>query len=202
MLPEAFMFDKKYLGVDVAAEWIDAAFHGQDAVERIANTPEAIASWLGKLRPEEIGLVAFEPTGGYERTLRRQLAAQGLAFARVHPNELAAFRRRRGRKAKTDAIDARLLADFAAAELAGRGLAPMVEGDEALREMTARRRQLVEFLTPSNAAPARPRPRSCATTSRRSPRRSGRRSARLSGPSTSISPRAPISPPPPSACAP
>jgi transposase len=146
MLPEMLMLDKKFIGVDVAAEWIDIAVHGHAAVARITNTEAAIGDWAAGLSPAEIGLVAFEPTGGYERILRRALAAAGVAFARVHPNELAAFRRLRGLKAKTDPIDARLLADFAATELAGRGLAPLVEGDEALREMTSRRRQLVELL--------------------------------------------------------
>ena len=65
-----------------------------------------------------------------------------MPFARVHPNEAAAFRTRRGVKAKTDRLDAGLLADFAALELAGRGLASLVEGNEALREMVVRRRQL------------------------------------------------------------
>lgn len=140
------MPDKKFIGVDVAAEWIDVAVHGEATVVRIANTAETIASWVASLRPAEIGLVAFEPTGGYERLLRRELVSAGLAFGRVHPNALVAFRRLRGVKAKTDRIDARLLADFAATELAGRGLAPMVEADEALREMTSRRRQLVQLL--------------------------------------------------------
>jgi transposase len=146
MLPEVFMPDKKFLGVDVAAEWIDIAIHGHAVVERIANTPAAIAAWLASLTPEEVGLVAFEPTGGYERILRRELIAAGLAFARVHPNELVAFRRARGLKAKTDRIDARLLADFAAGELATRGLAPLIDGDDLLREMTTRRRQLVDLI--------------------------------------------------------
>jgi transposase len=140
------MSDKTFIGVDVSAEWIDIAFHGRGAVERIANEAEAIAAWLARLKPDDVALVAFEPTGGYERILRRELVLAGLPFARVHPNELAAFRGRRGVKAKTDPIDARLLADFAALELAGRGLAPLVEGDEALCEMSARRRQLVELL--------------------------------------------------------
>ncbi len=69
-----------------------------------------------------------------------------MPFARVHPNEAAAFRTRRGVKAKTDRLDAGLLADFAALELAGRGLASLVEGNEALREMVVRRRQLVDTL--------------------------------------------------------
>ena len=55
-----------------------------------------------------------------------------------------AFRACRGVKAKTDTIDARLLAQFARSELSQRGLAPMVEADDDLRDMLARRRQLVE----------------------------------------------------------
>jgi transposase len=146
MLQEARVSDKTFIGVDVSADWIDIAFRGGGTVERIANEAEAIAAWLARLKPDDVALVAFEPTGGYERILRRELVLARLAFARVHPNELAAFRGRRGVKAKTDPIDARLLADFAALELAGRGLAPLVEGDEVLREMSARRRQLVDLL--------------------------------------------------------
>jgi transposase len=146
MLEEARLSDKMFIGVDVSAEWIDIAFHGGGTVERIANEAGAIAAWLARLKPDEVALVAFEPTGGYELILRGELVAARLQFVRVHPNELAAFRSRRGVKAKTDPIDARLLADFAALELAGRGLAPLVEGDEVLREMSARRRQLVDLL--------------------------------------------------------
>jgi transposase len=145
MLREAKMSGKLYFGVDVSSEWIDVAVHGGKSVERLANTAEAIAGWLEPLSASGVGLVAFEPTGGYERGLRRALTQAGLPFARVHPNELTAFRRRRGVKAKTDGLDARLLADFAALELSGRGLAPLVDNDEALREMTVRRRQLVDL---------------------------------------------------------
>lgn len=129
------------LGFDVSKDWIDVARHGVAGVERIANEPAALADWLAGAGP--VTLSAFEPTGGYERALRRALAGAGVPFARVHPNEVAAFRTRRGVKAKTDRIDARLIADFAGVELAGRGLAPLVEGDETLREMTVRRAQLV-----------------------------------------------------------
>ena len=146
MLKEVLVSDKLFIGVDVSAEWIDVAVRGGGPVERIANEAVAIAAWLARLKPDEVGLVAFEPTGGYERVLRRELVLARLPFARVHPNELVAFRRRRGVKAKTDPIDARLLADFAALELADRGLAPLVEGDETLREMSARRRQLASAL--------------------------------------------------------
>ncbi len=114
-------------------------------MRRVDNTAEAIAGWARDLDAAGVGLIAFEPTGGYERTLRRCLVEAGLPFARVHPNEVAAFRGRRGGKAKTDRLDAILLAAFAAAELSGRGLTP-VDGDAVLAEMVARRRQLVAML--------------------------------------------------------
>lgn len=135
--------DKLIIGVDVSKDWLDAAVAGESKVMRVANQPEAIRAWLEALKPERIGLVAFEPTGGYERALKNALGAAGVFFARVHTAEVAAFRTRRGVKAKTDRIDAGLLAAFAAEELTRRGLKPALEADEVLRSLSARRRQLL-----------------------------------------------------------
>ncbi len=145
-MTEVILSDKLYIGVDVSKGWLDIVIDGEGSAVRIDNAPAAIETWLATLVPARIGLVAFEPTGGYEHVLRRCLAEAGLPFAQVHPNEVVAYRRQRGVRAKTDRIDARLLADFAANELARRGLGAMVEGDPALREMVARRRQLVDLL--------------------------------------------------------
>jgi transposase len=143
---ELIMPDKQFIGVDVSKGWTDLATAGQPGHRRIDNTDAAFQDWVGTLDPASVGLIAFEPTGGYERRLQRALRQAGLAFARVHPNEIAAFRRRRGVKAKTDPMDARLLADFAAIELANRGLAPLVEDNETLRELSTRRPQLAATL--------------------------------------------------------
>jgi transposase len=140
------MPDKLFFGLDVSKDWIDIAIHNGGLPHRIANTGAAIEAWIAGLDRERIGLIAFEPTGDYERLLRRCLCQAELPFARVHLNEVAAFRTRRGIKAKTDRLDAGLLAAFAAIELAGRGLAPLIEADPDLREMVARRRQLVDAL--------------------------------------------------------
>ena len=135
-----------YLGIDVAKDWIDVARAGSKVTERIDNTEAAIQAWLQTPGLRPIALAAFEPTGGYERTLRRCLVEAAVPFARVHPNQLVAFRTRRGVRAKTDALDARLLAAFAEQELAWRGVQPLIEADETLRELVARRRQLVAML--------------------------------------------------------
>jgi transposase len=137
---------KMIIGVDVAKEWIDIAIAGDSRVKRITNREPAIEAWLVRIGASSVDLVAFEPTGGYERRLRRCLSRAKVAFKQVHPNEVVAFRRRRGIKAKTDRIDARLLADFAAEELVRRELEPVPEVDEVLRELTGRRRQLQALL--------------------------------------------------------
>jgi transposase len=142
MMAECAMGDK-IVGVDVAKDWLDLCVAGTAQVERIANTAEAVLAWIDREHPT---LVAFEPTGGHERVLRASLRERDILFVRVHPNDIIAFRKGRGIKAKTDAIDARLIAAFAAEELSRRGLRPSIVGDETLRELAARRRQLVETL--------------------------------------------------------
>jgi transposase len=138
------MQHKLFFGADIAQDWIDIAIDGQPGVRRIDNTAAAVAAWIATLNPKQVGLIAFEPTGGLERVFRAALIAAKLACARVHPNQVVAFRTVRGIKAKTDPIDAHLLAAFAATELSRRGLAPLVETDTGLSELMARRRQLVE----------------------------------------------------------
>ena len=144
-LPDGGFMSKAVVGVDVSKDWLDIARSDESAVVRIANTQAAIAAWV-LAEQDSLALVAFEPTGGYERELRSALGARGIAFVRIHPNEIIAFRRLRRIRAKTDRIDARLIARFAAEELVRRGLPLTIAGDETLRELAARRRQLVDTL--------------------------------------------------------
>lgn len=137
---------KVLVGVDVSKGWMDVATEGSPRVERVDNEEAAITALLERVGRDRIALVVFEPTGGYERTLVRVLRDLGILFFRVHPTEVMHFRRRRGVKAKTDAIDARLLLAFAQAELPLRGVRPLVEGDEVLGELMTRRSQLQQQL--------------------------------------------------------
>lgn len=137
------IISKPVIGVDVSKQWLDIAMAGGAHGERIANTAAAIGAWLDRRDP---AVVAFEPTGGYERVLQAALRARGILFVRVHPNDVIAFRKSRGIRAKTDAIDAALIAAFAADELVRRGLRCGIAGDEVLRELAARRRQVADML--------------------------------------------------------
>jgi transposase len=136
------MADKLVVGIDVSKDWLDLCASNGTA-ERIANRPETVAAWLERAQP---GLIACEPTGGYERVLVAAARAREIAHVRVHPNALIAFRGSRGIKAKTDAIDARLILAFVSDQLARRELRASRFGDEQLRALAARRRQLVEVL--------------------------------------------------------
>ena len=136
------MTDKPIAGVDIAKDWLDICVEGA-GVERIVNSVEAVGAWFDRVAP---GLVAFEPTGGHERVVIAALRERGIPFIRVHPNDVIAFRQSRGVKAKSDPIDARLIHAFVTQELSRRGWRCSVVGDERLRALAARRRQLIAVL--------------------------------------------------------
>jgi len=135
--------DKTFLGVDVSKSTLDIAVSGHAKVFRIANAPEAIATFLSGYAPADVALLAYEATGGYERELAAAARAAGLLHHRIHPDRLVAFRRQKGVKAKTDAADARLILAFAEQELAA-GRRDQPACDEDLRELVMRREQILE----------------------------------------------------------
>lgn len=135
------MTDKPVVGIDVAKGWLDLCVAGTP--ERIDNTAAAIAAWLDRVQP---GLVACEPTGGYERPLLAALKERAIPFVRVHPNQLVAFRKSQGLRAKTDRIDARLIFTFIGQSLSRHHLRGAILGNPALAALAARRRQLIDSL--------------------------------------------------------
>lgn len=120
------------LGIDVSKHHLDIGFGSQGPVRRIANAADAIAAVLAEFdRPPD--LVVFEATGRYDRELRLALARRELRFARVPPGRARAFAGALGLRAKTDAIDARLLAAM------GEHLTlPLARPAEAARDALAR----------------------------------------------------------------
>ncbi len=129
-------------GVDVSKDWLDVCPVGAKAGKRVANTPEAIGRWIAHARPR---LVAMEPTGGYERLLCRALGEAGVRWVKLHPNAVLAFRQARRIKAKTDAIDAALIAEFLADASARADLPRSFRVDEKLKALSARRDQLKQM---------------------------------------------------------
>jgi transposase len=132
-----------FIGCDIAKSHLDLFDETSGTSLRIANTSEAIATWLSSLDPRA-GFVAFEATGPYDRLLRQALEQAGCRFARINPARARDFARATGRLAKTDAIDARMLAAMARM-LALEPDAACEPARNALAQLHKRRDQLVEM---------------------------------------------------------
>jgi transposase len=136
------MIHPDVVGCDVSKHFLDLFDARSQRGERIANTASSIEAWLA--RTDAVALIVFEATGVYDRALRMTLDAHGLAYARVNPSRARDFARAAGFLAKTDAVDARMLARL------GQTLEPRCEsGFDAARETLAayvkRRDQLVKM---------------------------------------------------------
>lgn len=139
-------------GIDVAKAHVDVAVLGAtfDA-QRFDNEAEAHSALAAALRPLGVSLVVLEATGGYEAALACALQAAGLPVAVINPRQARDFAKSMGRLAKTDPIDARLLAELAAVlvrrEDLQRFLRPMADEQQRwLAALVTRRRQLLTML--------------------------------------------------------
>lgn len=137
---------EQWIGIDVAKAWLDVASSAEAGVWRVANDAEGIAALAADLAARAPRLVVLEATGGYESAVAAALAAAGLAVAVVNPRQVRDFARATGQLAKTDALDARVLALFAARVQPPARPLPDAKTVE-LAALLARRRQLIEMRT-------------------------------------------------------
>ena len=133
---------REVLGIDVSKARLDVALlHAQEDLQ-FANDAAGIEQLVKHLKALEIDLVVTEATGGYETAVATALAAAGLRVAVVNPRQVRDFAKASGRLAKTDRIDARVIAAF------GEAIKPQIRplADEDAREfagLLVRRSQLV-----------------------------------------------------------
>jgi transposase len=135
-----------WIGIDVAKDWLDVARAGERQVARVANDAAGIASLVVTLHDCAPQLVVLEATGGYERLAVTALQAAGLAVAVVNPLQVRHFARSTGKLAKTDALDAQMLALYGERMQPEPRRQPDATSEE-LASLLARRRQLVEIQT-------------------------------------------------------
>ena len=129
-------------GIDVGKASLDVSLAG-GPVRQFANTAEGrrpLLQWLGE---QDVTRAVCEPTGGYERPLVGDLQATGLPVVVAHPTRVRAFARVCGTEAKTDLLDAQVLARYGAAVPAV-ATPPPDPARTALRDLVSRRRQLVD----------------------------------------------------------
>lgn len=134
-----------FVGIDVSKDRLDVHLRPQGeafAVPRDSEGLEALAARLQALKPE---LVVLEATGGFETVVAAGLAAAGLPLAVVNPRQIRDFARAVGRLAKTDPLDAAVIAHFAEA-VRPQARAVPDDASRALGELVARRRQIIEMM--------------------------------------------------------
>lgn len=131
-----------FAGIDISKHYIDVFdTSGGGKLERFDNAPAAVAA-LARRFKQDGTFPLFEATGRYDRALRDAFVAEGLAFARVNPARARDFAKAIGKLAKTDAIDARMLADMARS-LSPQAFAPLDPWRQILADLQLRRDQLV-----------------------------------------------------------
>ena len=135
-----------FVGIDVSKAHLDVGVSGSDEQARFSNSEPGIAElggWLGKISPT---LVVMEATGGFEVPVAAALAAAGMSIVVANPRQVRDFAKATGQLAKTDVIDARILALFA--ERVRPPVRPLP--DDAARALDAiigRRRQIIDMIT-------------------------------------------------------
>jgi transposase len=100
----------KIAGIDVGKLRLDVAVHGLEDITEVANGPAGCSELIAWLRAREVGRVGLEATGGYERGVRAALEAAGFEVVVHQPLEVRLFARLKRRRAKSDRLDAQLIA--------------------------------------------------------------------------------------------
>ncbi len=141
MTPEA-----QWVGIDVSKTSLDVALRPSQQQLQVPNTPEGIASLGQSLSEFKIQQVILEATGGLEQAAALSLHQLGMTVSVINPRQGRDFARATGQLAKTDAIDAQVLAHF------GEALRPAAtvfasQTERELQALISRRRQLVEMLS-------------------------------------------------------
>jgi transposase len=137
---------ESFIGIDVAKQELEVAAHESDYQFRCPNKASAFGELIAELISLRPALIVLEATGGLEIRVVSALHAAGLPVVAVNPRQVRDFAKALGQLAKTDRLDARVLAHFAAAIKPP--LRPIKSKEEReLDALTGRRGQLIEMLT-------------------------------------------------------
>ncbi len=135
-----------YVGIDVSKKQLDLAFEPDNGAKQFSNDDVGIAELVAQLKSPVPRLVVLEATGGLELLVTAALAVAGVPVVVVNPRQVRDFAKAIGRLAKTDQLDARVLALFAKAVQPEPRPVRDAES-QALEDFVARRRQIVEMIT-------------------------------------------------------
>lgn len=146
------------VGIDVAKDRMDVAVRPSGEVFVVERTADGLDLLIVRLKALAPQIVALEASGGFETIVTAALAAAGLSVVVVNPTQVRAFAKAVGQKAKTDPIDAGVIAHFA--EATKPQVWPLPDADTVfLADLMQRRRQIVEMITAETQREKRATPR-------------------------------------------
>jgi transposase len=139
-----------FVGVDVSKKYLDWAIGEDGEVSRVANTPAGVGRLASRLSKLDVELVVVESTGGYERALTDGLSSAHLPVVLVNPWRVRRFGEGLGILAKTDPLDARVLALFGERAKPERRPLPS-PSQRVMADLVRRRRQLIAMVVAEKA---------------------------------------------------
>lgn len=137
--------EKIYIGIDVSKSRLDVYVLPMNRYFHVENNQTGQAQLMKEIADLDCALVVIEPTGSYEKGIVAQLHTAGQAVAIINPKRIRDFARSLGKLAKTDRVDAKVLA-FYGQRIQPSPSAMISEHQHSLAELSARRRQLVEMI--------------------------------------------------------
>lgn len=135
-----------FVGIDVSKHQLDVAVRPSGERWSTPNAPETFEAFIQRVKALSPTLIVLEATGGLEATVVAELTQAGLAVAVVNPKRVREFARASGQFAKTDQLDAHVLAHFAEAIRPPVRPLPTADSDR-LAALVTRRRQVIDMLT-------------------------------------------------------
>ena len=137
--------DAKYVGIDVSKDRLDVHVRPTGEAFAVARDGEGLADLITRLKPLAPRLVVVEATGGFEMTVSAAIAGAALPLVVINPAQVRHYAQALGRRAKTDAVDAEIIARFAEATRPEPRPLPD-EATQALADLVTRRRQIIAMM--------------------------------------------------------
>ena len=133
------------VGIDVSKDRLDVAVRPSGVVFCVDRSAPGIATLLDRLKDLAPVLIGLEASGGFEKVVTAEIGAAGLPVVVVNPAQVRAFAKAIGQRAKTDPIDAAVIAHFVEATKPALRALPDAE-TQLLADLVQRRRQIVAMI--------------------------------------------------------
>lgn len=141
--------DKIYVGIDVSKSTLDVALSNKAEIKSFPNQESGIKQIISYLKKQELTLIVMEATGGLEKLLAASLVEASIPVVVVNPRQVRDFAKAKGKLAKTDNIDARILVEF------GSDIHPDIrplsdKQTDEIKAILVRRQQIIDMITMEN----------------------------------------------------